>query len=237
MRCLRPKGAQGVRGSTTPTLPGGTSRSPVDPLGATSSPLHCDQRSFQRSSGHLRAKGTAWPLATLAQGLSRPWTHDRCIDTGFDQSGDVSSPFGNPSTSGLKHVGLRAGPARNLRGNVACWPPTVCPMARKKREAPISYRPPKRMRDEFHSRVRESGLSISGFITRAVFGARAPRARSRSALREEMVAQLLSQAARLADLLGQAPQGSPAHTALLQEARAELVEIRAALLALLGREP
>lgn len=93
------------------------------------------------------------------------------------------------------------------------------------------------MRDEFRARVRESGLSISGFITRAVFGMKAPRTRPRPALREEMAAQLLSQAARLADLLGHAPPGSPAHAALLQDARAELVEIRAVLLALLGREP
>ena len=124
-----------------------------------------------------------------------------------------------------------------MRGNEARWPPTVCHMARKKRGAPISYRPPERMRDEFRARVRESGLSTSGFITRAVFGMAAPRSRPRSALREEMAAQLLSQAARLADLLGQASPGSAAHAALLQEARAELLEIRAALLAVLGREP
>lgn len=110
-------------------------------------------------------------------------------------------------------------------------------MARKKRQAPISYRPPERLREEFHALAEKSGLSINGFITRAVFGMSAPRAQRRSTLREEMAAQLLSQAARLADLLGQAAAGSPAHAAVLQEARAELVEIRSALLALLGREP
>jgi len=33
------------------------------------------------------------------------------FDTGFDQTGDVSSPFGNPST------GMRAGDARKRSGN------------------------------------------------------------------------------------------------------------------------
>lgn len=120
---------------------------------------------------------------------------------------------------------------------MARWPPTVKRMARKKRQAPISYRPPERLREEFHARVGNSGLSINAFITRAVFLSAAPRARPKSALDQQMAAQLLSQAARIADLLGQAPPGSPAHAALVQEARSELIEIRSALLTLLGREP
>lgn len=121
---------------------------------------------------------------------------------------------------------------------MARWPPTVCRMARKKRQAPISYRPPERLREEFHARAQKSGLSINAFITRAVFGASAPRARRKPALDQQMAAQLLSQAARIADLLGQAPPESHnAHASLVREARAELTEIRSALLALLGSEP
>ena len=237
MRCLRPKGAQGVRGSTTPTLPGGTSSSPVDPLGATSSPLHCDQRSLSAllwtpsSKGHCVAPCNPCPR-TFASLDPRP-----VFDTGFDQSGDVSSPFGNPSTSALKHVGLRAGPARNRRGNVACWPPTVCPMARKKRGAPFSYRPTVAQRDAVVAAWKASGFSFSAFVTASILGKVVSHARRVSPIDHKMAAMLLSQAARIADRLGEAKPGCPVHAGLLQEARAELVEIRAALLVLLGREP
>jgi len=39
---------------------------------------------------------------------------------------------------------------------------------RKKREAPISYRPPAALREEFFARVEKSGLSASGFITKSI---------------------------------------------------------------------
>ena len=51
----------------------------------------------------------------------------------------------------------------------------------KKREAPISYRPPAALREEFHSRVEKSGLSASAFITKSVFGNDAPRQSRRPA--------------------------------------------------------
>ena len=51
----------------------------------------------------------------------------------------------------------------------------------RKREAPISYRPPKGLREEFHARVEKSGLSTSAFITKAVFATDPPRQSRRPA--------------------------------------------------------
>ena len=45
----------------------------------------------------------------------------------------------------------------------------------KKRPSPISYRPPESLREAFKARVEQSGLSQSGFITKAVFGDDIPK--------------------------------------------------------------
>jgi hypothetical protein len=129
-------------------------------------------------------------------------------------------------------------PTRKPRGSQARRPPTVEAMSRKKREAPVSYRPPTKLRDEFHARIANSGLSANAFITASVFGQAAPRARPTPKLDRQMAATLLSQAARINDrLLGQ-PSGVPdAHATLLQECRDELVEIRTCLMHVLGRDP
>ena len=119
-------------------------------------------------------------------------------------------------------------------------------MARKdrpKREAPISYRPPERLREEFYTRVLNSGLPVSAFITAAVFGREAPRARRLPPLEQQMLTQLLSQSARISDGLRAAPQRPPptaeaaAQAALLKECRDELAEIRTCLMNILGRDP
>ena len=128
-------------------------------------------------------------------------------------------------------------PTRKSRGSQARRPPTVESMSRKRRKAPVSYRPPEKLRDEFHARVLKSGLSINAFITAAVFEAEAPRARRRSSLDQKMAAMLLSQAARIGDRLGEPLPGSPvAHATALRECRDELSEIRTCLMHLLGRE-
>ncbi|MDD2003612.1 hypothetical protein NLY39_03565 [Pseudomonas sp. KHPS1] len=108
-----------------------------------------------------------------------------------------------------------------------------------KRPAPISYRPPERLREEFHTRVRNSRQSVNAFITEAVFGQAAPRSRPMSSLDQKMVAMLLSQAARINDRLEQACKSSVDgnHSPLLQECRDELAEIRSYLMLVLGREP
>ena len=62
----------------------------------------------------------------------------------------------------------------------------------KKREAPISYRPPKELRAEFDERVLASGLSTSAFITKSVFGRDPPRRSRRPSVEHEAVAQILA---------------------------------------------
>jgi hypothetical protein len=94
------------------------------------------------------------------------------------------------------------------------------------------------MRDDFHARVLKSGLSVNAFITAAVFGQDAPRARRKSGIDQKLAALLLSQAARINDRLGTPVEGSPAAlTDTLHACRDELSEIRTCLMHLMGREP
>ena len=110
-------------------------------------------------------------------------------------------------------------------------------MARKKRARPISYRPPAKLRDEFTARVRDSGLSLNGFITRAVFAGEAPRARPQARLDRAAAATLLAQAAAIADRLAAMPEGTPESAQALQVCRDELLLIRTFLMQLAGRAP
>ncbi|MES9970295.1 MAG: hypothetical protein ABW092_09690 [Candidatus Thiodiazotropha sp.] len=106
----------------------------------------------------------------------------------------------------------------------------------KKRDAPISYRPPKELREEFYSRVQKSGLSTSAFLTKSVFSHDAPRQSRRPAIEEKLLAKLLFEAAKIRQELSDldADQDS---TPLMEEAVQTLTEIRAALLKGLGRNP
>jgi len=110
-------------------------------------------------------------------------------------------------------------------------------MARKKREAPVSYRPPAKLRDEFQTRVRNSGLSANAFITRAVFAGEAPRARPKTRLDRVTAATLLAQAASITDRLAGLSEGTPASDETLCACRDELLLIRTFLMQLAGREP
>ena len=110
---------------------------------------------------------------------------------------------------------------------------------RKKREAPISYRPPAELREEFHARVEKSGLSTSGFITKSVFGQGSPRQVRRPPVEKQLLARLLAQAAALRDqlrVLEQREDGAD-HAALIAHAAEELTVIRAALLKAMERAP
>jgi hypothetical protein len=108
---------------------------------------------------------------------------------------------------------------------------------RKKREAPVSYRPPANLRDEFAARVQGSGMSVNAFITRAVFGSAAPRARPKARLESATAATLLAQAATIADRLAALPEGMAEADDALRECREELLLIRTFLMQLAGREP
>lgn len=103
------------------------------------------------------------------------------------------------------------------------------------REAPISYRPPHELREQFRARVEESGLSVNAFINAAVFGEDAPKPARRASASRADVARLLAETAllneRLKALVGDADP------ALLADAIRDLREIRAACLKALGRSP
>lgn len=100
-----------------------------------------------------------------------------------------------------------------------------------RRDAPISYRPPKALREEFYRRFEESGLSMNAFITKAVLGGKSRRAQGERFL----LARLLQEAASIADRLHAMQPGDDG--ANLKPALADLAQIRAALLALMGRKP
>ncbi len=107
-----------------------------------------------------------------------------------------------------------------------------------KREAPISYRPPKGLREEFHARVEKSGLSTSAFITKAVFATDPPRQSRRPGVEAELLARLLAQAAKIRDELHEISlAGGDERGAVIEAAFDELTEIRAALLKASGRKP
>ena len=104
-----------------------------------------------------------------------------------------------------------------------------------KREAPISYRPPYELREQFRARVEESGLSVNAFITAAVFGDDAPKPARRASASRADVARLLAETALLNKRLK--GLGEAADPALLEDAIRALREIRAACLKALGRSP
>ena len=109
---------------------------------------------------------------------------------------------------------------------------------RKKRVAPVSYRPPTGLSAAFRERVHNSGLSTNACITQAIFNQEAPRAKREASMDQKMVAMLLSQSAKINDRLEIVIQFNPAsHSHLLEECRSELVEIRTCLMLALRHSP
>ena len=110
----------------------------------------------------------------------------------------------------------------------------------KKREAPISYRPPALLRDEFFRRVEASGVSANSYITKALFGAAAPRATRTPRVEKEMLALLLARSAAIRDALDEAARrtgGDASASEAIKAACDELTVIRAALMKMMERAP
>lgn len=108
------------------------------------------------------------------------------------------------------------------------------------RAAPISYRPPKGLQDEFRRRAEKSGLSLSAFITASVFGNDAPRASRKPSVEKRDLAKLLSSCAAIHDELSRFDLGGKDDgeiVARLDAAHRELSELRAACFKALGRTP
>jgi len=113
-------------------------------------------------------------------------------------------------------------------------------MARKKRAAPVSYRPPAKLRDEFRRRVTQSGLSVNAYITKAVFDLAIPRGTRHPPVEKQMLAQLLFRSAAIRDALDNATRdaGDDVRLAeLVQAIHGELEVIRAALMKNMERAP
>ncbi|MBK8174857.1 MAG: hypothetical protein IPK66_06180 [Rhodospirillales bacterium] len=103
-----------------------------------------------------------------------------------------------------------------------------------RRDAPISYRPPKALREEFYRRFEDSGLSMNAFITKGVLGSKSRRAQDERLI----LARLLQDAGRIADRLHDMSLADASECPPdLKSALDDLAQIRAALLALMGRRP
>lgn len=107
---------------------------------------------------------------------------------------------------------------------------------KKNREAPISYRPPEILREEFRARVEKSGLSVNAFITQAIFASPPPKQSRRPAVATQDLARLLAEAAQLRAQLGTLPLVEERQVQLHEEAVAVLTDIRTLLMQALGRE-
>jgi hypothetical protein len=110
----------------------------------------------------------------------------------------------------------------------------------KKRDAPISYRPPADLADEFRRRVEASGLPVNAYITRAIFNAPIPRATRHPAAEKEMLAHLLARSAAIRDALDNATRiagNDPRMIEAAEAAYAELKIIAAALMKMMERTP
>ena len=127
-----------------------------------------------------------------------------------------------------------------MRGGVGITPRNVGDMPeqkKNKREAPISYRVPSALRDEFRTRVQSSGMSISAFITQAIFDRKAPRPSRSSGLDEKQLAKMLAQSAAIRDRLDKLNTNETQEmTDTITQVNEELAAIRAALLSALRRQ-
>ena len=63
----------------------------------------------------------------------------------------------------------------------------------KTQRHPVSYRPPKKLREEFEARVKQSGMTTNAYITQRVFGPqrRRPADTPEPKMSDEDVARLL----------------------------------------------
>tara|TARA_R110002110_G_scaffold257206_1_gene473141 strand:- start:10676 stop:11008 length:333 start_codon:yes stop_codon:yes gene_type:complete len=104
----------------------------------------------------------------------------------------------------------------------------------KKRQSPISYRPPEHLRAEFERRVKESDLSINAFLTEAWHG----RNRHRPS-ETKLLARLLAECTVFADRERRMPPVEPSsdQASRSDEIKTLLTEIRSALFLLMGRKP
>ena len=150
-------------------------------------------------------------------------------------------PIGEISLSLLELPSMKGGPFKTQRQNrMTIAPPRGIAVRGKamahdmndtspKRAAPISYRPPAKLADEFEARLRASGLSTNAFLNEAVF-----RKRGFGGGVRRLLATLLAACAEIKDLL-RSIETSEGEPEVLERVEEELKLIRTALMQLLGR--
>ena len=104
--------------------------------------------------------------------------------------------------------------------------------AKRKRQGPISFRPPADKRAELYALQLKSGLSMNAFLCEAVFGGEAVRKYRRVSAEQAELAKLLAMAASIKDQLSQASSLTDAET---QSALDDITALRQAVFDTLGR--
>src|SRR5689334_13623150 len=107
-----------------------------------------------------------------------------------------------------------------------------------KRDAPISIRIPRHLRETFLRKWQASGYSKNGYILKCIFGADAPRATRTPRVEKEMLALLLARSAAIRDALDEAAHRTPNDASASEAIKAaceELTVIRAALMKMMER--
>jgi hypothetical protein len=106
-----------------------------------------------------------------------------------------------------------------------------------KRIAPLSVRLSEEERAELDRRAAEAGLTRNAYVKLAILGRR-PSGNARAADRK-LIAQFLAAAANIQDRLHEIEIAGGDHGSglLLEQARDQLIDIRAALFELAGRRP
>ncbi len=148
-----------------------------------------------------------------------------------------------PIDRGRRGPGAREDRTRFVRGGRPTDAPNFGNMTEKtdkKRDAPISYRPPADLADEFRRRVESSGLPVNAYITRAIFNAAIPRATRHPAAEKEMLAHLLGRSAAIRDALDNATRIAGDDQRVVEAAEAAYAELKiiaAALMKMMERTP
>ena len=103
------------------------------------------------------------------------------------------------------------------------------------REAPISYRPPKDLRAEFDARVSKSGLTVSAFLTKAIFDQEPGRASRKPSVEAKEIVRLAAEVAKLADQIRNLEANNALEEHLKARALMDVGIIRSSIMTALGR--
>lgn len=113
----------------------------------------------------------------------------------------------------------------------------------KTQRHPVSYRPPKKLRSEFEARVKSSGMTTNAYITHHIFGSRRQRpvGTPDPNIPIKDVARLLGHVGKVGNNLNQLMRsinsGKYPPVPEVEAALVDVIELRAACLMALGKQP